>query len=322
MWRIRADGSRPARPLLFGGRGAYLPDIARTGNRLVYTKHFWDTNIWRVALQPSGRPAGAPEKFIQSNYPDYAVSWSPDGNSIAFASQRSGASQVWVCDAGGGNPRQLTSLNSTFGMEPQWSPDGAWIAFHGDADGNREIYVVGVAGGAARRLTADPADDSSPRWSADGKWVYFRSNRSGQSKVWKVAREGGPAVPAEGSVSEGADPDGVWRYSTKRAGAGFSIWRERAGGGEANKVLDGVALTEFAVTRKGIYHTVAGPEHMPWKLSVAFYEFATGKSVKVADLRPGAWSGEGPAVSPDGRYLLYTQCDVETDDLVLVENFR
>jgi hypothetical protein len=43
---------------------------------------------------------------------------------------------------------------------------------------------------------------------------------------------------------------------------------------------------------------------------------------KVADLRPETSTGDSPSVSPDERTLIYTQCDTETGDLMLVENFR
>jgi hypothetical protein len=59
-----------------------------------------------------------------------------------------------------------------------------------------------------------------------------------------------------------------------------------------------------------------------FNVCLAFYSFATKKSFRVADVKPGTSSGTGLSVSPDGRYLLYTQCDEETDDLMLVENFR
>ncbi len=295
-----------------------MPNLAPAGDRLVYMRQTWDTDIWRIALLPSGLPAGAPEKFITSSRPDYAAAWSPDGRSIAFTSVRTGRHQIWVCDFNGAGPRQLTSIESTrIGMEPVWSPDSEWIAFTADAAAGQDIYVVGLRGGAPRRLTADPAADYDPRWSADGKYVYFRSNRSGEERVWKVAREGGTATPD-------TDPGGAGGYSLRSQGAGFSIWREPAGAGVAKMLIDGLAERGFAVTGKGIYYVPRGPESNPWYTGIAFFDFAGGRSIKVADLRPhqGVWAGTSPSVSPDGRYLLYTQHSVDTNDLMMVENFR
>ena len=56
-----------------------------------------------------GRPAGA----------DTAPAWSPDGGWIAFRSHRSAADQVWVVDAEGGEPRQLTTSWRAVGS-PTW----------------------------------------------------------------------------------------------------------------------------------------------------------------------------------------------------------
>ena len=58
LWRVRTDGGSPAAPLGLGGRGAVWPDVDPTGTKLLYTKHVWDPNIWRVALTSSGRAAG------------------------------------------------------------------------------------------------------------------------------------------------------------------------------------------------------------------------------------------------------------------------
>jgi Tol biopolymer transport system component len=324
LWRVRADGSAPPRALVLGGRGAYVPDISPTGNRLVYAKHVWDTNVWRIELLPSGLPAGAPQSFIQSNLVDTAGTFSPDGGRVAFVSERSGLPQLWVADARGAEPRPLTSMESNRGMEPEWSPDGESIAFRADVSGNPAIYVVGVRGGAPRRLTSDPAArDQAPRWSRDGQWIYFESERGGRSQVWRVARDGGEATLADPQRIGREDADGASRYFVKEAKAGLSIWRQPTGGGAENLVADAVASGDFALTRRGIYFSASGPEGSYWgAASIVFREFASGKTTKVVDLKLGTLSGRGLSVSPDGRYLLYTQCDQETGDLMLVENFR
>jgi Tol biopolymer transport system component len=85
-----------------------------------------------------------------------------------------------------------------------------------------------------------------------------------------------------------------------------------------------MASAWYAVSSKGTYFTVGRREspQSPWKPEITFHDFATGRRTKIADLPTGTSSGIGFSLSPDGRYLLYTQCDRETDDLMLVENFR
>jgi eukaryotic-like serine/threonine-protein kinase len=322
MWRIRADGASPAKPLAFGGRGSYFPDVARTGNRLVYMKHFWDTNIWRVELAPSGMAARAPERFIASTLLDFGAMWSPDGQKIAYGSERSGTRNIWVCDAAGGNARQLTAMDPTWGMAPIWSPDGKWIAFDAEVEGNYEIYVVGADGGPHRRLTSDPANDSNPRWSADSKSILFFSDRGGRGRVWKVAAEGGEAIEAEGERQGWYDPLRQFLYYTTSSGNTYVLWRQPASGGAAEKVLDGMTMAAFAISSKGVYFTMREPGSSGSKPVVSYYEFGTGKRAKIADLHRGMHSGGHYSLSPDGRHLLYTQSDRETDDLMLVENFR
>ena len=104
-------------------------------------------------------------------------SWSPDGERIAFASDR-GDFEIYVMNANGGNPRKIT-INRNNDWAPSWSPDSKHIAFASDRDGNDEIYVMDADGGNPRNLTKDRHDDRVPSWSPDGKHIVFSSFRDG-----------------------------------------------------------------------------------------------------------------------------------------------
>jgi Tol biopolymer transport system component len=272
-------------------------------------------------MQGFSKVARPPEKFIPSKLLDNNPAYSPDGRTIAFASDRSGSIQIWLCDNNGTNLRQLTSMNSTWGMVPVWSPDGEWIAFWSDEEGNREIYVVNAQGGTPRRLTNNPANDQHPVWSHDGQWIFFNSDRTGEWKVWKVRRDGGDAVLAEKTTLGAEDPDGRFTYFVKDTEGALSLWRVPVEGGKETKVLDSMAREDFQLTRQGIYyiasHTARGAAE---RWSLAWYDLATGKEIDIAPVPLGM--GNGLTVSPDGRFILYTQKDHESSDLMLVENFH
>ena len=98
---------------------------------------------------------------------DWFPSWSPDGERIAFASDRRGDFvnfEIYVMDADGGNQRRLTE-NRHEDSSPSWSPDGKRITFNSRRDGNLEIYVMDANGGNQQRLTNNNRqDDFQPAW--------------------------------------------------------------------------------------------------------------------------------------------------------------
>jgi dipeptidyl aminopeptidase/acylaminoacyl peptidase len=99
---------------------------------------------------------------------------SPDGGTVAYVSDVTGALELWTVPAKGGWPTQLTSLNERVGSV-HWSPDGRWLVFTSDYGGNerRDLYRVPADGGAVEKLTDTPLSESEPRPSHDGKRLAF-----------------------------------------------------------------------------------------------------------------------------------------------------
>ena len=73
----------------------------------------------------------------------------------------------------------------------------------------------------------------------------------------------------------------------------------------------------FAVGRKGIYFVAPNPDGSS---AVQFQSFATGKVTTIALIQRSLEFGL--SVSPDERFILYTQVDQSGSDLLLVENFQ
>ncbi len=320
LWKVPAAGGTPEQ-LTVGGEGASTLAVSRQGNRLAYSQEFLDTNVWQIGIDGSSGNKTGPTRLISSTRQDYGPQYSPDGKKITFSSGRSGSNEIWVCDADGLNPVQLTSFAGPDVGSPRWSPDGGQIVFDSIAAGHRDIFVVSAEGGKPRRLTEDTSDDVRPSWSLDGQWIYFGSNRTGEWQVWKVLAGGGQAVQLtrQGGREAFESFDRKFVYYTKGFGIP-GIWRVPPTGGEEMRVLDEPLQGFWALAHDGIYFVDPNATPHP---TIEFFRFDTGHSTQVAVIEKELQLVyPSLAVSPDGRSLLYVQVDSFESDIVLAENFR
>ena len=128
---------------------------------------------------------------------------SPDGETVAFSYRVTGEPQLWVVDAAGGWPRQLTFGNGITFL--RWSPDGTHLLVGRDFNGNeREGYnLLSVDGTTERQLL--PQSDAFRvfgTFSADGsQFVYSSTERNGRDFDIYVAdaRTGDARIVYEGT---------------------------------------------------------------------------------------------------------------------------
>ena len=262
-----------------------------------------------------------PTRVVSSTRLDHTPQYSPDGKRIAFASDRSGSYEIWLCDRDGSNAVPLTSFGGPYTADPWWSPNGEWIAFASTAGGRFVVYVIKSGGGTPKRLTNSDAEEKVSGWSRDGKWIYFSSNRSGEFQVWKMpwgpTGAFGEAVQTTrkgGGLASGS-ADGRFVYYLKGGESVTSLWRVPVSGGEEIQVVGTIESHNFAIGDHGVYFI---PEGTP--ATVQFLNFATGKVTTIAILAGNP--AYGFSVAPDERSLLFTQYEDHGSDLMLVENFR
>ena len=241
-----------------------------------------------------------------------------------YASNRSGTGEIWVADSTGEQSVQLTTFNRGAAGSPRWSPDGRQIVFDAYPTGNTDLYVINAEGGPPRRLTTDPGNHILPSWSRDGNWIYFSSRRSGSPQIYRMPAAGGQAtqITTEGGLDNMESPDGRFLYYTKVRNTP-GIWRKPVAGGEETLVLDHHRAgywRHWTVVEQGIYFATAENPQQPL---IEFFSFATGQVTPVVTLEKEIGKGlSGLSVSPDGRWLIWSQIDQEGSDIMLVENFH
>lgn len=271
-----------------------------------------------------------PEKLFASIREEMDPAYSPDGKSITFVSNRSGHWNLWTGNSDGTGLHEFEA-QSLLPFHPAWSPDSREIAFDASALGKGEIWVVPADGGRPRRLVAMPGGAQVPSWSRDGKRILFYTNAEGSRQIWAVAAAGGTPVQLTrgGTYDPAESPDGRYLYYGSVLSAG--VWRMPL----APRLMDGSLANQNGEL---IGETLALTGHRFWTLGHSGIYFVDARNepalLKFLDLtsrkltvltavprRPAKFT-RGLSISPDGRYALYCQDDVDRYEIRVVENFR
>jgi WD40 repeat protein len=175
------------------------PSYSPTADRIVFQRgpgnplSVWIMNRDGTDQKRLGRAAGDP-------------AMSPDGNTIAFTSDRDGNAEIYVVPTDGSSPAVRLTNNTALDIGPAWSPDGSKIAFASARAGNLEIFVMDPTGANQTRITTQPGPDLEPSWSPDGTRLAFRTGRDGNSEVYVMNADGSNPVNLTTNPAEDRSP--------------------------------------------------------------------------------------------------------------------
>jgi dipeptidyl aminopeptidase/acylaminoacyl peptidase len=210
LYSMHADGSDQRRLFAASDLDFYAPSVSPDGKYVTYRVGKSDeptSDIYVARIDGSHA-----RRITHSGRHDTQPAWSPDGNRIAFVSDRDGNLEIYVMNADGSQPVRLTN-NSAIDWFPAWSPDGAHLAFVSFRDANLEIYAMNVDGTQQTRLTQTSTRDYSPAWSPDGTEIAFNSERDGNFEIYLMRPDGSQQLRLTTSPAAETLPDWLPRES-------------------------------------------------------------------------------------------------------------
>ena len=243
-----AAGYRTAASVLEWGLtgGSWSPD----GQRLAYikatTSHFGSTELFTVRADGTEDVHIITSDLPPLSYHDLSPEWSPDGQEIAFVSDRpvpGGAyfeMHAFIVRLDGSGWRQLGPGRVAY---LNWSPDGERLAMvvgtgtYTETDFFANIAVINRDGTGFTQLSQQENVDQGPLWSSDGGQLAFTSLRDGNPEVYVMNADGSGVRRLTSNPA--ADYVGAWSPDGTR----IAFVTDRDGNREIYRVnLDGTEL--------------------------------------------------------------------------------
>ncbi|MGI9013910.1 MAG: TolB family protein [Phycisphaerales bacterium] len=189
------DGASNLAQITFGEEGEdFDPDVDPRGERIVFasTRHRLSSDLYMKATH-----GNAVTQLTSDPADDMMPEFSPDGQWIAFTSNRAGNWDVYIMPATGGQARSMTS-DPEHEIHPSWSADGRQLVYckFGEQSQRWELWTVSVGQAGARKFLDY---GFLPEWSPDiasNKILFQRARERGSRyhSIWTLDYINGDSV--------------------------------------------------------------------------------------------------------------------------------
>ena len=292
----------------------FFPSLSPDGRSIVYASRA--SGNWDIYFQPinNGNPTNLTK---DSSLDDSQPAFSPDGDRIAFRSERDGGG-IYVMKANGESPVRVCD----FGYSPSWSPDGAQVLVGTEKipqpstrPTKSQLWSIELKSGQRQRISE--GDALQPTFSPHQKRIAYwsRPDRYGQREhIWTVPASGGePAAVTDGASTDLNpvwSPDGKYLYFSSNRGGSSNIWRVLID--EDTGVTSGApeAVTSIGATTSVLYFSFSRNGQLAYSAqtdsrNLRSVALSPGLSVsgKPTAITQGSLQLWFPDVSPDGHWL-------------------
>ncbi len=316
LMRMRVPDGEPITLMTSIEGVGFHPSISTQNDKIAFESWVYSTNIYTKSLKASGDSAQA-QAFSQSTRSDWNPQYSPDGERVAFISDRSGVPMLWIADAEGQSARSLSNVVLTYRpFPPKWSGDGRFLAIESKVDGQNRIYLIDArTGNIEERLS----DATAPGFSRDGKWLYYAFNEDGLRNVWRREIKEGTAekVTTFGAYVSQESLDGDFIYFSKLKKAG--LWRQALDDNSVDLLIAELQTSDtfnWTVHDHGIYYIRRDLTYRPF---LYLLDVETQEHRRIAELvATPFYRSFGLDISPDGQTAIFGQASQFESDLMWI----
>jgi TolB protein len=222
---------------------------------------------------------------------------------IAYISDQTGESELWVMDWNGKNKKQLTKHNS-LALAPSWSPDGKNLVFTSYLRGTPAIYLLTPQEGYLKLLWDKGGVNSSASVSPNGRTVAFASSLDGNVDIYTIPIEGGEAQRL--TTARGIDTQPSWApngrqiaFTSTRSGTPQIYMMDSDGSNVRRVSFDGLFHDESTWAYDGT--RIACTTRDEGTFQIATIDAVTNDRKVIS--APG--NNESPCFSPEGSMIAF-----------------
>jgi Tol biopolymer transport system component/DNA-binding winged helix-turn-helix (wHTH) protein len=305
---------------LLGAMDARYPSVNKNNEKVAFQKASYNANIWQVNLAKMSQADKSdlieqtPNKIIESikynNFPTY----SPDGKTIAFVSNREGKAAIWTYSTESNQQKKLLAIPNVDLVIPNWAPDGKNILVSSRGPEGYRCYQVSLDTGLFQPLYSIQQQHHECHYSGQGVIYAVLKEPSATSKLISISTQGKIEILTDFSVERVVPTAfGTLVYSLPSKSGIFSMDLDGGNKQVVKSDYDSQLSGHWTVQGDHLYYPRVKQDIGIWKLNLK-----TGNEIKVSNIVPTA-IGYTLNVSPDHQQLIYVQTDNRQADIYLTK---